>query len=227
MNQAKFLLLPLFLFCFFTSCRQLTDEKYISEGIIEYDISYPETAEDNVMIALMPKTMLLKFKNDKVAFEFTGGMGLFKATFVSDLQNQKLLHLVKILNKKYALTYNAAEIHDIDEMPGININFTGEKKTIAGYETKRSLITFKDDENTSYDIYFTEDINLKTPNWSTPYKEINGVLMEYQLKRYNVVMRFTATSVKKADIDDSDFEKPDDYKIITKEEMDQLFLNLN
>ncbi|MDQ3192700.1 MAG: hypothetical protein M3Q58_13990 [Bacteroidota bacterium] len=226
MNKAKFFLLTIIVFCLFNSCRQLTDKKYISEGIIEYDITYPETTEDNVMIAIMPKTMLLKFKNDKVAFEFTGGMGLFKATFISDLQKQSIIHLVKILNKKYAITYNSSQIQEIDEMPELNINFTGDKKTIAGYESKRSLITFKDDENTSYDIYFTDDLNIKTPNWSTPYKEINGVLLEYQLKRYNVVMRFTATSVSAADIDDSDFEKPEEYKIITKEEMDQIFLNL-
>ncbi len=226
MNKAIKISLLILLFCFFNSCRQLTDKKYISEGIIEYDITYPETDEDNVMKALMPKTMLLKFKNNKVAFEFTGGMGLFKATFISDLQNQNIIHLVKILNKKYALTYNASQLKEIDEMPEINIDFTAEKKIIAGYESQRSLITFKDDENTSYDIYFTNDLNIKTPNWSTPYKEISGVLLEYQLKRYNVVMRFTATSIESAEIEDSEFEKPDDYKIITKEEMDQIFLNL-
>jgi GLPGLI family protein len=208
------------------SCRELTDEKYISEGIIEYEITYPETSQDNVMLALLPKTMTLKFKKDKIAIDFTGGMGMFKATFISDLNEKNLIHMVKILNKKYAISFNQDEIHQSEEFPEMEIKFTNETRDIAGYQCKRAIITFPSDEHTSFDIWFTEDINLTTPNWSTPYKEVNGVLMEYQMKRYDVEMRFTAKNVEKADIDDAEFTRPDDYKIISKKDMDELFMNL-
>ena len=227
MSKAKYILATFLLLCFITACRQITDKKFISEGIIKYDITYPDATEDDVLVGLMPKTMIFKFKDDKIAFEFDGGMGLFKAKFISDFEKQSVLHMVKILNKKYAVTYKSTEINSLNEMPGINIKHTGERKNIAGYDCQKSSISFKDDEFSSFDIYFTEDLNIKTPNWSTPYKEINGVLMEYQMKRYNVVMHFTAVSVESAEIDDHDFQKPEDYKIVSQDEMDELFLNLN
>jgi GLPGLI family protein len=228
MKISHFPILILILLLFFCSCRELTDEKYISEGIIEYEIDYPETESDNVMIALMPKTMEFKFKKEKVLIDFNGGMGLFKATFVSNLKDQSMLHMVKILNKKYAIFYSSDELGSINnEMPDLEIEYLDDIKTIAGYECKRAIIKLKDDGQTSFDIYYTNDINLKSPNWSTPYSEIGGVLMEYQLKRYDITMKFTARTVMKATIAEENFIKPDDYKIITKEEMDQLFLNLN
>jgi GLPGLI family protein len=215
------------LFILFTavSCRELTDEKYISEGIIEYEISYPESEQDNLMITMLPKTMTFKFKDDKVAFDFSGGMGMFKATFVSDLEQKTLLHMVKILNKKYAIMFNQDEIHGLDEFPEMNIELTSEEKEIAGYNCRKAVINFPHDEHTSFSVYFTEDINISSPNWSSPYRDIKGVLMEYQMKRYNVEMKFTATSVQKANIDESEFERPEDYKIITKKEMDDLFFS--
>jgi GLPGLI family protein len=225
MNFLRNFLFLLFILFSVSSCRELTDEKYISEGIIEYEISYPESENDNLMVSLLPKTMTFKFKKEKVAFDFSGGMGMFKATFVSDLEEKTMLHMVKILNKKYAIIFNQNEVHGIDEFPEMRIEFTSEEKEIAGYKCKKAIITFPEDEHTSFSIYYTEDINLPSPNWSTPYKDIKGVLMEYQMKRYNMEMKFTAISVEKADIDDSDFHRPEDYKIITKQEMDELFFS--
>jgi GLPGLI family protein len=226
MNRLKLILFVFLSLIYLPSCREFTDEKYISEGIIEYEISYPETATDNIMLTLMPKEMTFKFKKDKISIDFTGGLGMFKATFISDLQEKNLIHMVKILNKKYAITFNQDEINTTDELPEMDINYTKETKDIAGYSCKRAIISFTSDKHTSFDVWFTEDINLTAPNWSTPYKDVKGVLMEYQLKRYDVEMRFTAKSVEKTEIDDSEFIRPDDYKIITKKEMDEIFLTL-
>ncbi|HXC03192.1 MAG TPA: hypothetical protein VNZ86_00495, partial [Bacteroidia bacterium] len=61
------------------------------------------------------------------------------------------------------------------------------------------------------------------PNWSNPYHEIDGVLMEYQLKRYGLELRFNAVSVSKASIDESIFTLPSEYKLISRAEMASKF----
>lgn len=218
-------------FCFglfSSSCRELIDEKYISEGIIEYQVTYPKSNDAGFMAGLMPETMYFKFKKDKIALDLSGGMGMFKTSFVSDFENHTLLQLVKMMNKKYAILFHSTEIDAMNnEIPKMNIEFVDAKKVIAGYECKKAVITFPDDKNVSFDVFYTNDINLKTPNWSTQYKEIDGVLMEYQMTRYNIEMKFTAKYVVKQSIEDSDFEIPEDYKIISRKEMDNLFSNFN
>ncbi|GIV43594.1 MAG: hypothetical protein KatS3mg035_0717 [Bacteroidia bacterium] len=70
-------------------------------------------------------------------------------------------------------------------------------------------------------------MNIKNPNWANPYKDINGMLMDYPIKLYNIEMHLTNPVVLKEEVDDSLFVLPKDYKIISKEEMDNLLLNFN
>ena len=229
MNIGRVLIVFISLFfILLSSCREFTDEKYISEGIIEFQVTYPKTNEDSFMAGLMPETMYFKFKDDKIALDLSGGMGMFKTSFVSNGEKGTLLQMVKMMNKKYAILFDTSDISKMNnEVPQMNIEFVDSVKTIAGYQCKKAIITFPEDESTSFDVYYTKDINLKTPNWNTQFKEIDGVLLEYQMTRYNIEMKFTATTVVKEDIEDSAFEMPEDYKIISKKEMDDLFLNFN
>ncbi len=55
---------------------------------------------------------------------------------------------------------------------------------------------------------------------------IDGVLMEYKIKKFGLEMKFTAKSVAKQEIEDSEFELPKDYKKITEAEMTDLFIDL-
>jgi hypothetical protein len=49
------------------------------------------------------------------------------------------------------------------------------------------------------------------------------MLMQYRLKKLGLEMCFTATSVKKEEIKEEDFEVPAFYKIVTRTEMEKLF----
>jgi hypothetical protein len=84
-------------------------------------------------------------------------------------------------------------------------------------------VTFADNKTKPFDVWYTNELNIKDPNWTNPYKEIDGVLMEYQLKKYHLELRFNCTSVSKASIDESIFQLPSDYKIITPQEMEKKF----
>jgi len=46
------------------------------------------------------------------------------------------------------------------------------------------------------------------------------------MKKFGLEMKFTAKSIKNEEVDDDTFELPSDYKPITKEAMDELFLGL-
>jgi GLPGLI family protein len=218
---------PLLLLIFilgFISCNQSTTESGLSQGIIEYQITYPETGAEIPFKEFLPTSMLFKFKDNKFAFEMSGPMNLVKTSFITDLESKQVLHLIKLMDKKLATTYTAEEVSGIDDYQNLKIQHTGETKEIAGYNCQKAIISFLDDENTSFEIYYTNHLKINSPNWSTPYKAIDGVLMQYRLKRYNLTMDFVAKKVRKAELTTEDFEKPKDYKATSQNEIRTLLI---
>jgi GLPGLI family protein len=206
-------------------CNPFTTDN-ISEGVIQYEITYPVSTSDNVMASLMPTEMKYQFKNHNSAAELSAGMGMFSTSFISNAASKTLTQLVKIMNKRYALVSNNKEVDElIQEQPKIQITFTKDTKVIAGYKCKKAIVTLPETKQ-KFDVFYTKDIDIKNPNWSSPFREIDGVLMEYQIKRYNVEMRFTAKSVTDTKVEDAIFELPGDYKKISKKEMDEMFANI-
>lgn len=156
----------------------------------------------------------------------SAGMGLFSTSFISDPETKSMIQLVKLLNKKFSLVQNEADIKKENELYPVEITPSKETKLIAGYKCQKAHVKVNDEYATEFDIYYTKDLNIQSPNFANPYCKIDGVLMEYQMKKFGLEMKFTAKAVKNEDVDDSTFELPADYKAITKEEMDELFLGL-
>lgn len=202
-----------------------TDEKNLTEGIIEYDAMAVD--QSNPMASLAPSKMTFRFKDDKFSAEMTAGMGMFTTTFISDRNAKTLTQLVRLLNKKYCLTLDSLAIKkENDALPIMKIEKSKETKMIAGYKCTKATVSFPDDIHPTFTVYYTTDIHLTDPNWNSPFSKIEGVLMEYQVDRYGMEMKFTAKKVTKTEVEDSNFEIPEGYKAVTIEYMNEIFQSL-
>ena len=77
-------------------------------------------------------------------------------------------------------------------------------------------------------VFFTNDISIKDPNWSNPYKAISGVLMEFQIQRYGILMELTAKTVSEESVDEDIFKTSfTEYKKIPPDELDNMLQELN
>lgn len=194
----------------------------VSEGIIEYDAEAVD--KSHPMADLAPSKMTVKFKDDKSIVELQAGMGLFSTTFISDPETFTMIQLVKLLNKKYVHTFDTIELNEEHGSgPKMVIEKTNETKVIAKYNCKKAIAKFPGTDIPPFDIYYTNEIAIENPNWSNPFKEIDGVLMEYQMKRHGMELRFTARTVSQSEVDDELFEVPEDYKQVDKSELDKIF----
>ncbi|CAN5368401.1 hypothetical protein BH10BAC1_BH10BAC1_09020 [soil metagenome] len=198
--------------------------KAVDEGVIEYTASVVDQA--NPMATLAPSKMIIKFKNNKSCAEMSAGMGLFTTSFISDPEKKTLTQLVKLLNKKMSLIQNEAAIKKENDAYKFELTPLKTTKIIAGYKCQSAHVKMHDDLETEFDIFYTNELSIENPNFANPFHMIDGVLMEYQMKKFGLEMKFTAKTIKKEDIDDSEFELPDDYKPISAEEMNTLFESL-
>ena len=196
----------------------------ITEGYIEFEITYPETEAGDLMASILPNEMVLRFKDGRTVGSLSAGMGVFKTQLIAFPETKTVFQLVKLMNQKFALRVDSNEIESLySELPEMKIHFVDSTKMVAGYKCKKAIVTFKDNIKDEFSIYYTDEIGLYNSNWCTPFHEIRGVLLEYQVRKYNYEMRLTATNVVKEDIDESYFVVPDDYEEIDQNGMDKIF----
>jgi GLPGLI family protein len=200
----------------FTGCQNLFN-KGQSEGAIEYKLTMQDSSSNAMMASMMPKTMLLKFKNNKTVMEFKIGMGMMTTSFISNPETKTLTTLVQVMIKKNAFVLDQKAIDKKNrKLSKFSITYSNDTKIIAGFKCKRAIIK---DSTSTYDIYYTKEINIKDANWSNPYKDIDGVLMEYRIKIKNIELNLTAINVSGDKIDDSVFTIPSGYNIIKPEDL--------
>ncbi|MGE0561188.1 MAG: hypothetical protein AB7O47_05185 [Flavobacteriales bacterium] len=220
MNKLFKLVLLVFLTFTLTRCSDGVADQ--SEGIIEFNVSYPKMEKDNFMRDFMPQKMKLSFKDNTYSNSLSAGMGMFKSSFVCNKNDQEFLQMVKLINKKYSLQLKGDEIvKSMSTKPTYSVEFTDDVKKIIGYNCNKAIVTVNNEQQDAFIVYYTDKINIETPNWCNEFKDIPGVMLEYQYEKYGVCMRFTAKKITFKKIDDDEFMLPVDYKPLSESEMDK------
>ncbi len=193
-----------------------------SEGIIEYEVSYPKMDKKNFMLDFMPKKMILKFKDNKYKTSLTAGMGMFKTNFVINPDENEISQMVKLINKKYILTLKDDEIvNSIDNLPAFHIEQTGETKNILNFNCKKAIITVDNESNDAFPVFYTDKIEIENPNSTNQFQGINGVMLKYQYEKYNICMQFKAKSITFTEVEDKEFDIDEKYEAVSEVEMDK------
>jgi hypothetical protein len=204
---------------FFESCSDGLFGKKIKEGIIEFKAEPVNAKESMAMWA--PDAMEVKFKDGMWTAGLEAGMGAMRMDFISDPNKKQFISLVSFLGK-FSSVMEMDEIKSNNYyLPDYEVSYPGDKKQIAGYDCEKAVLTFKDG-SPSMEVWFTKDIEVKDPNWSNAYYKVDGVLMDYNLKKFGLELHFTATSVQEATIDPSVFQIPADYKSKPNEELEKM-----
>ena len=127
---------------------------------------------------------------------------------------------------KNACIENEVEMKKSNDLYKLNFKSSKETKEIAGYHCKKMTATRADDPSIVFDVYYTEELDIKNATFYTPYCSIKGMLMQYRMEKFGLEMIFTATKVKKESIPDNVFDLPGFYKMISKKEMDEFFKSI-
>ncbi len=124
-------------------------------------------------------------------------MGMFKNTYICNLSNETLTQMVNFLDVRQASVDDKEEILKENEDYKLIIEETPEPKVIAGYTCKRLKVKKEKDPNTTFDVYYTNEMGSEDINSLSPYYQIKGMLMQYRLQKMGLEMEFTAKTVKK------------------------------
>ena len=223
MKKSYLFFVAILVLSFLVGCSSLTNKKGLQEGMIEYAISYPGIEKGDMFAAMMlPSKMELRFKGGKTLSELGTG-SIFKTSIITDAATKTGFQLLKVVNKKYILKLDSIGIQEnaFKVFPEIKITQTPDVKEIAGYDCKKAIVELVGGKK--FEVFYCPEIGPKNANWFNPFKGLEGMLMEYNYKDFNIEMKFSAIQVNGDAIEDAVFSEPKGYEPITKEKMSEIF----
>lgn len=198
--------------------------KNINQGEIHYNIDY--VGDFGIPKEFLPKNLIISFKNDKLLYDMSGlaNSGIFNLT-----NPEKGIYdtYFSIPPRRYYYEGIKGEQYPgFSAMEGMVLKKTTRTAIICGFNCKNAEVTFPDSRDTTYNIWYTNEIKIKNPNASTPFNQIEGVLMNFFFFIGTSEMHFTAEGVYRKAISEEIFERKIKFKRISKEDINKLINKL-
>jgi len=195
----------------------------LTEGRIEFKITYEQQEVGGYSASLLPSKMTMEFRENMVKNTIQGGMGFFNLVNVSDLNNYQFITYLKFIDKRYIFKGDKNETPCCFAlMDGMDIEFTRQTKEIIGFDCRKAIASFPDGGIESFDIWYTEELQLDKPNGNSPFQKIPGVLLEFNTIMGNANMHMVAESWDVTRIPARIFELPKNYTRVSKAEIETI-----
>ncbi|MBL7963485.1 MAG: hypothetical protein JNM31_06535 [Flavobacteriales bacterium] len=192
----------------------------ITEGVIEYALSFPDIEPDGIMSGMLPERTYLYFDKDRQVAELSAGMGLFKTTVIADNDERKLDYHLAIMGKRLVAHMGEGDVrHMAPQDNRMTLVWTNEFDTISGMHCRKAVAIYDDIALPEVELYYTDQIQMGSPNWFGPYSEIPGVLLRYEMVQNGIRMRLNAVAVKPGPVERSRFSPLPDHTPVGVEQL--------
>lgn len=221
--QFWYFLIPFFIFA---SCKNNTIPKgEVSAKVIDYKVTYLTEKAGNIPTKMLPGKMTVIFAGHYALNKIEGFFGQFSLVYIGNLRNESVITMLKLFDKKYVYFGKKGELPiGFLELKNLDIKETGNTKEFLGFTCKELLIS--SDKNPDFFALSTDQIKVKNPNITTPYREITELLLEFNTELSFLGMKLTANSVQDKVISWDAFRVPPDYKEKPKEFIDKTIQEL-
>lgn len=187
-------------------------EKKVTEGVIEFEVTYPYLNASDFMVKMLPNKMTMKFKDGKFKTVVSKGKSI-RTEFIADCKNKTLATAFQFGAKKLSVDLTESEIKSmLKEFPSVTYLDVNDKDTCAGFNIRKKVAVFEDIGYPESELWYTDEIDIPNANWCYPYSDIKGVLLMYEIERYELRMRLKAVSFRAESVDDAEFNLPTGFK---------------
>lgn len=202
------------------SCRE-KGGKYINQGEIHYSINYignlgPMPKE------VLPKDLVVSFKDDKILFEMISAFGNSGIQNLANPEKKIFDTYFSLFTIRYFYEAQPGEDYPgFETMKGMSLKKTSKTAVICGYNCKNAELTLPGNKERTYQVWYTNEIDVRNPNTATPYSQIDGVLMSFSFFIGSAELHFDADNVYKKDIPDITFERRKKFTRVSRNEIDK------
>lgn len=218
-------------FVFALSAFSAEAQRRMEEGKVIFSISYRNlTPEMERTQHLLPQEAVFYFKREKTRMEMKVG-AIGKNSTIRDTIRKENIILLYLYGKKFALikhdsdlavlrnTHHQADSSHNSQLPTPSVLVTDTIRKIAGIECRKAIVTRGSERN---ECWFTESIAPYTTRDEPGLGALKGFMLEYSATENGITMTMTAKLVQEITLDDHMFSIPEDYKVVTEEELSLL-----
>ncbi|MEO8588360.1 MAG: hypothetical protein ABI432_03250 [Flavobacteriales bacterium] len=185
----------------------------VGEGVIEYALTFPEYDPNGIMAGMLPERTTVSFNEDQQVAELSAGMGMFRTVMVANNTSEAMEYHLSLMSKKIVAHMVPSDLSMFQVENGMpTILYTNDIDTVAGYPCKRAVAIFDGIDHPEIELWYTDRIAMKNPNWFGPFAAVPGVLLRYELVQNGVRMRLNAISVQPGKVDPAKFEVKKEFE---------------
>jgi len=198
--------------------------KHIDQGEIHFNIDYVGNT-GSLPKEVLPKNLIVSFKHDKVLFEMLSSFGNSGILNLANPEKGIFDTYFSLFTIKYYYAAQEGEWYPgFDSMKDIVITKTSKTSVICGFNCQNAEVTFGSYSEKVFEIWYTDEISIDNPNASTPYSDIKGVLMSFVFLMGPSELHFTAETVYKKEIPDTQFERREKFTRVSRDDINK-FIN--
>lgn len=166
----------------------------LKEGHLKYDIDVTSDNPDMAMAIQMMtgSTMEVYFKEHLSKSIMQMGT-MMKVTTITDSETRKQLMLMDGMMGKKVIKTEMETTSDTEEgNPELDITLVDETKKILNYTCKKALA--RDQEGNEFEIWYTEEIDVKTEGHKFLNQGVPGFPMEFSVIQKGMIMKMTLSA---------------------------------
>ncbi len=194
------------------------------QGEITFEITYPGSDLEPAQRAQLPSkaTLFVMDNYSKMVIQ----QGMAEITQITDGNRRTKTTMISAQGIKKYFTQTEEELMaQEDDQNLVSVEEKEETKEIAGYTAKKIVATFKNEygETETLTMFYTPEIGNRSLNFDNPYmKEIDGLVLEYEVKQGENSMVYSAVEIEEKRLRETDFLIPADFEKLTEEERQQM-----
>ncbi|MCF8346797.1 MAG: hypothetical protein K9G38_06260 [Bacteroidales bacterium] len=209
----------------FFSCKRIEKgAKTVTADYIEYSVIYLENMAGDIPTAMLPDVMKTFYSNRHVKTSIKGFFGQFSLVQIADLRQNRVTTMLNFFGNKVCYTGDKGEIPaGIVSLEDPQLKVTSDTMSVCGMVAKRAEVVSGEE---MYDIYYIEEIGIKSPNITTPYHFIDYVLSDFRVQLSILKMQLIMSHHEKITVQSSIFDIPEDYQQVSRETMESIINSL-
>lgn len=199
-------------------------EPAVSEGIVEYRISYDQQTKNRSFSFLLPDKMEYFFRPGEERISFKGNMGLYALDFISDHESDSSTTLLKVFNNKLYVPPSESEgLFIFNALQDGEVTLQKDSlREIMGYEARKAIVRHPEKSDANIEVWYTPEISAGKTNKNTPFAGIPGVMLEFSIYYNGVWFSLKPEKIQKTKLSDEVFEIPEGYRVTSINEIEKM-----
>lgn len=177
----------------FLATNLIAQQRVVAECTVTYTISTDSTADIALQEMLKRSTKTVYIKGNDSRTDLVNPS--FKQSVIYDKGTGEVIILREFGNNKVMNKLTKLEwVEKNKSLEGVALSPTQETKTILGYQCKKAILNTKDGNSTV--LYYATAIVPSVKEFEFQFKEVPGMVLEYELFDAKKKIKYTYTATK-------------------------------